>query len=192
MGRSPGESLQGCLCGSKLTLSFPPPCADQQFRPPPRAGPRGCACSSLVSEAAAGRSAGPAHSRPAGPPVCLSVCLCPALPPSSPLTPLLTCPPAPDEQSIWNVTVLPNSKWANITWKHNLGPGTDFVVEYTDSKHCCAGGGGGGRGGWRDAVRGPASSPGAARPVSWAWRPSATERAARWGRGSGGKGLRQP
>ncbi|XP_075396660.1 neurofascin isoform X2 [Tenrec ecaudatus] len=43
--------------------------------------------------------------------------------------------PAPDEQSIWNVTVLPNSKWANITWKHNFGPGTDFVVEYTDSNH---------------------------------------------------------
>nr|XP_019566975.1 PREDICTED: neurofascin isoform X11 [Rhinolophus sinicus] len=58
-----------------------------------------------------------------------------ALPPSSPLTPLLTCPPAPDEQSIWNVTVLPNSKWANVTWKHNFGPGTDFVVEYIDSNH---------------------------------------------------------
>ncbi|KAM4813675.1 neurofascin isoform 1-T1 [Urocitellus parryii] len=54
---------------------------------------------------------------------------------SSSLTPLLTCPPAPDEQSIWNVTVLPNSKWANITWKHNFGPGTDFVVEYIDSNH---------------------------------------------------------
>ncbi|KAM5144960.1 neurofascin isoform 1-T1 [Callospermophilus lateralis] len=59
----------------------------------------------------------------------------PALPASSSLTPLLTCPPAPDEQSIWNVTVLPNSKWANITWKHNFGPGTDFVVEYIDSNH---------------------------------------------------------
>ncbi|XP_061015882.1 neurofascin [Dama dama] len=42
---------------------------------------------------------------------------------------------APDEQSIWNVTVLSNSKWANITWKHNFGPGTDFVVEYIDSNH---------------------------------------------------------
>ncbi|XP_024606772.1 neurofascin isoform X1 [Neophocaena asiaeorientalis asiaeorientalis] len=42
---------------------------------------------------------------------------------------------APDERSIWNVTVLPNSKWANITWKHNFGPGTDFVVEYIDSNH---------------------------------------------------------
>ncbi|EPQ19632.1 Neurofascin [Myotis brandtii] len=42
---------------------------------------------------------------------------------------------APDEQSIWNVTVHPNSKWANITWKHNFGPGTDFVVEYIDSNH---------------------------------------------------------
>ncbi|XP_036871147.1 neurofascin isoform X6 [Manis javanica] len=40
---------------------------------------------------------------------------------------------APDKQSIWNVTVLPNSKWANITWKHSFGPGTDFVVEYTDT-----------------------------------------------------------
>ncbi|XP_051003352.1 neurofascin isoform X9 [Acomys russatus] len=39
------------------------------------------------------------------------------------------------EQSIWNVTVLPNSKWANITWKHNFRPGTDFVVEYIDSNH---------------------------------------------------------
>ncbi|XP_070253331.1 neurofascin isoform X3 [Myotis yumanensis] len=58
-----------------------------------------------------------------------------ALPPSSPLTPLLTRPSAPDEQSIWNVTVHPNSKWANITWKHNFGPGTDFVVEYIDSNH---------------------------------------------------------
>ncbi|XP_041504742.1 neurofascin isoform X5 [Microtus oregoni] len=42
---------------------------------------------------------------------------------------------APDEQSIWNVTVLPNSKWANISWKHNFRPGTDFVVEYIDSNH---------------------------------------------------------
>ncbi|XP_040118932.1 neurofascin isoform X6 [Oryx dammah] len=42
---------------------------------------------------------------------------------------------APDEQSIWNVTVLPNSKWANVTWKHNFGPGTAFVVEYIDSNH---------------------------------------------------------
>lgn len=61
------------------------------------------------------------------------------LPLFSPLTPLLTRPPAPDEQSIWNVTVLPNSKWANITWKHNFRPGTDFVVEYIDSKHCYVG-----------------------------------------------------
>ncbi|KAI4562899.1 hypothetical protein MJT46_010508 [Ovis ammon polii x Ovis aries] len=42
---------------------------------------------------------------------------------------------APDEQSIWNVTVVPNSKWASITWKHGFGPGTDFVVEYIDSNH---------------------------------------------------------
>ncbi|KAI4537140.1 hypothetical protein MG293_013343 [Ovis ammon polii] len=39
------------------------------------------------------------------------------------------------EQSIWNVTVVPNSKWASITWKHGFGPGTDFVVEYIDSNH---------------------------------------------------------
>lgn len=71
--------------------------------------------------------------------MCLPIRLSPELPPSSPLTPLLTHPLAPDEPSIWNVTVLPNSKWANITWKHNFGPGTDFVVEYIDSKHCCAG-----------------------------------------------------
>ncbi|XP_021098156.1 neurofascin isoform X8 [Heterocephalus glaber] len=42
---------------------------------------------------------------------------------------------APDEPFIWNVTVFPNSKWANITWKHNFGPGTDFVVEYIDSNN---------------------------------------------------------
>ncbi|XP_012934056.1 neurofascin isoform X2 [Heterocephalus glaber] len=41
----------------------------------------------------------------------------------------------PDEPFIWNVTVFPNSKWANITWKHNFGPGTDFVVEYIDSNN---------------------------------------------------------
>lgn len=35
--------------------------------------------------------------------------------------------------------MVPNSKWANITWKHSFGPGTDFVVEYIDSKHCCVG-----------------------------------------------------
>ncbi|XP_045438990.1 neurofascin isoform X7 [Pipistrellus kuhlii] len=54
---------------------------------------------------------------------------------SPPTTRIKTHESAPDEQSIWNVTVLPNSKWANITWKHNLGPGTDFVVEYIDSNH---------------------------------------------------------
>lgn len=103
------------------------------------------ATSSLATKAAAWSSLRPcaqpllALPFPSHPCVCLSVCLSAALPPSSPLTPLLTCPPAPDEQSIWNVTVLPNSKWANITWKHNFGPGTDFVVEYIDSKHCCVG-----------------------------------------------------
>uniref|UniRef100_A0A671F4Q6 Neurofascin n=1 Tax=Rhinolophus ferrumequinum TaxID=59479 RepID=A0A671F4Q6_RHIFE len=54
---------------------------------------------------------------------------------SPPTTRTKTHESAPDEQSIWNVTVLPNSKWANITWKHNFGPGTDFVVEYIDSNH---------------------------------------------------------
>ncbi|XP_070253339.1 neurofascin isoform X9 [Myotis yumanensis] len=54
---------------------------------------------------------------------------------SPPTTGTKTHESAPDEQSIWNVTVHPNSKWANITWKHNFGPGTDFVVEYIDSNH---------------------------------------------------------
>ncbi|KAM8819215.1 neurofascin isoform 4-T5 [Rhynchonycteris naso] len=54
---------------------------------------------------------------------------------SPPTTRTKTHESAPDEQSIWNVTVLPNSKWANITWKHSFGPGTDFVVEYIDSNH---------------------------------------------------------
>ncbi|KAM5201818.1 neurofascin isoform 4-T4 [Hipposideros larvatus] len=54
---------------------------------------------------------------------------------SPPTTGTKTHESAPDEQSIWNVTVLPNSKWANVTWKHNFGPGTDFVVEYIDSNH---------------------------------------------------------
>ncbi|KAM4700491.1 LOW QUALITY PROTEIN: neurofascin [Discoglossus pictus] len=34
--------------------------------------------------------------------------------------------------AVWNVTVTPNSYWANITWMHNLGVGSEFVVEYTD------------------------------------------------------------
>ncbi|XP_059531020.1 neurofascin isoform X7 [Myotis daubentonii] len=54
---------------------------------------------------------------------------------SPPTTGTKTHESAPDQQSIWNVTVHPNSKWANITWKHNFGPGTDFVVEYIDSNH---------------------------------------------------------
>ncbi|KAK1329405.1 hypothetical protein QTO34_011589 [Cnephaeus nilssonii] len=54
---------------------------------------------------------------------------------SPPTTRTKTHESAPAEQSIWNITVLPNSKWANVTWKHNLGPGTDFVVEYIDSNH---------------------------------------------------------
>uniref|UniRef100_A0A6I8P958 Neurofascin n=1 Tax=Ornithorhynchus anatinus TaxID=9258 RepID=A0A6I8P958_ORNAN len=39
---------------------------------------------------------------------------------------------APSGQTIWNLTILANSKWANITWQHDLEPGTEFVVEYTD------------------------------------------------------------
>ncbi|XP_030076419.1 neurofascin isoform X7 [Microcaecilia unicolor] len=37
--------------------------------------------------------------------------------------------------SLWNVTALPNSNWANITWMHNFEPGTEFVVEYTNSNN---------------------------------------------------------
>nr|XP_020858651.1 neurofascin isoform X6 [Phascolarctos cinereus] len=39
--------------------------------------------------------------------------------------------PAPYGQSIWNFTVKANSKSANLTWDHNLEPGTDFVIEYS-------------------------------------------------------------
>ncbi|XP_068125702.1 neurofascin isoform X8 [Hyperolius riggenbachi] len=38
-------------------------------------------------------------------------------------------------QPIWNITALPNSHWANITWMHNLGPGSEFMVEYIDSNN---------------------------------------------------------
>nr|XP_020858656.1 neurofascin isoform X11 [Phascolarctos cinereus] len=41
--------------------------------------------------------------------------------------------PAPYGQSIWNFTVKANSKSANLTWDHNLEPGTDFVIEYSYS-----------------------------------------------------------
>ncbi|XP_074078563.1 neurofascin isoform X1 [Macrotis lagotis] len=41
--------------------------------------------------------------------------------------------PAPYGQSIWNFTVKANSKSANLTWDHNLEPGTDFVIEYSFS-----------------------------------------------------------
>ncbi|XP_074078568.1 neurofascin isoform X6 [Macrotis lagotis] len=40
---------------------------------------------------------------------------------------------APYGQSIWNFTVKANSKSANLTWDHNLEPGTDFVIEYSFS-----------------------------------------------------------
>ncbi|XP_043819284.1 neurofascin isoform X5 [Dromiciops gliroides] len=43
--------------------------------------------------------------------------------------------PAPYGQSIWNFTVKANSKSANLTWDHNLEPGTDFVIEYSYSNH---------------------------------------------------------
>ncbi|XP_063811296.1 neurofascin isoform X6 [Pseudophryne corroboree] len=42
---------------------------------------------------------------------------------------------ATTEQPIWNITALPNSHWANITWMHNLGPGSEFMVEYIDSNN---------------------------------------------------------
>ncbi|XP_063308258.1 neurofascin isoform X2 [Pelobates fuscus] len=35
--------------------------------------------------------------------------------------------------AVWNVTALPNSHWANISWMHNLEPGSEFMVEYIDS-----------------------------------------------------------
>ncbi|KAM8977242.1 neurofascin [Pelodytes ibericus] len=34
---------------------------------------------------------------------------------------------------VWNVTALPNSHWANISWMHNLELGSEFMVEYIDS-----------------------------------------------------------
>ncbi|OCT91775.1 neurofascin isoform X18 [Xenopus laevis] len=37
--------------------------------------------------------------------------------------------------SLWNLTALPNTYWANITWMHNLEPGSVFMVEYTDSNN---------------------------------------------------------
>ncbi|KAM4794864.1 neurofascin isoform 4-T4 [Rhinophrynus dorsalis] len=37
--------------------------------------------------------------------------------------------------ALWNVTALPNTYWANITWMHNLESGSEFVVEYTDSNN---------------------------------------------------------
>uniref|UniRef100_A0A5F8GD31 Neurofascin n=1 Tax=Monodelphis domestica TaxID=13616 RepID=A0A5F8GD31_MONDO len=40
---------------------------------------------------------------------------------------------APYGQSIWNFTVKANSKSANLTWDHNLEPGTEFVIEYSYS-----------------------------------------------------------
>ncbi|KAM9320163.1 neurofascin [Gastrophryne carolinensis] len=40
---------------------------------------------------------------------------------------------ATSAQLIWNITALPNSDWANITWVHNLGPSSEFTVEYIDS-----------------------------------------------------------
>ncbi|OWK08547.1 hypothetical protein Celaphus_00010729 [Cervus elaphus hippelaphus] len=82
------------------------------------AGPPDCtACAWMATSGLAAKAAAWSSVRPRAWPL--------------PTLPCLSCP-SPDEQSIWNVTVLPNSKWANITWKHNFGPGTDFVVEYID------------------------------------------------------------
>ncbi|XP_043932720.1 neurofascin isoform X16 [Protopterus annectens] len=41
----------------------------------------------------------------------------------------------PFSRSIWNVTALPNTHWANITWMHNFERGTVFVIEYVDSNN---------------------------------------------------------
>ncbi|XP_053562668.1 neurofascin [Bombina bombina] len=38
-------------------------------------------------------------------------------------------------RAVWNITALPNSYWANISWMHNLDLGSEFVVEYTDSNN---------------------------------------------------------
>ncbi|XP_053310314.1 neurofascin isoform X2 [Spea bombifrons] len=34
---------------------------------------------------------------------------------------------------LWNVTAVPNSYWANISWMHNLEPDSKLMVEYKDS-----------------------------------------------------------
>ncbi|KFO55032.1 Neurofascin, partial [Corvus brachyrhynchos] len=49
------------------------------------------------------------------------------------LTPVLTCPPAANGSSIWDIRAMANSNWANITWSHNFSAGTDFVVKYITS-----------------------------------------------------------
>ncbi|NWI74581.1 NFASC protein, partial [Dryoscopus gambensis] len=57
----------------------------------------------------------------------------PGLTPLSALTPVLTCPPAANGSSIWDIRAMANSNWANITWSHNFSAGTDFVVKYITS-----------------------------------------------------------
>ena len=131
------------LCGHTVSSSpshtGPPVCARSYLDGDLWPGHQGCSLERCRAPRTATSESSPSEPRTRVY-VCVCMCVCtrvsPELPVSSSLTPLLTCPPAPDRQAIWNVTVLPNSKWANITWKHNFGPGTDFVVEYIDSKHC--------------------------------------------------------
>ncbi|XP_059918059.1 neurofascin homolog (chicken) a isoform X3 [Gadus macrocephalus] len=54
-------------------------------------------------------------------------------------TPLLVATKRPDQnvlvapgREIWNLTVKPNSNYANVNWTHNFPPGTtEFVIEFT-------------------------------------------------------------
>uniref|UniRef100_A0A671UVJ4 Neurofascin homolog (chicken) a n=1 Tax=Sparus aurata TaxID=8175 RepID=A0A671UVJ4_SPAAU len=44
---------------------------------------------------------------------------------------LVTTKPAPGRE-IWNLTVVPNSNYANVSWRHNFPAGSsEFVLEYT-------------------------------------------------------------
>lgn len=56
---------------------------------------------------------------------------------SSLLTSVLTCSPAGVGKlpPIWNVKISSNNNWANITWNHTFDADTEFVVEYSNSKH---------------------------------------------------------
>lgn len=58
----------------------------------------------------------------------------PSLPFAPNLTPLPLTPPcvAAPGREIWNLTVVPNSNYANVSWRHNFPAGSsEFVLEYT-------------------------------------------------------------